>query len=161
MVSESRVRHLLSSVLKNEERFVDHERSYNGDPLIKLLRMLHHFPYSWRKWILNICRIQENPLENLHLRVEDVTPSSISYSIHDSQFTITTHDVADLIVNILPAGLSLSLLSYFTRAESTAFPDQFREQRQIRINKEIGAALSYDPSRIQRKDYTDRVQEGS
>jgi hypothetical protein len=150
-----RVKRLLSRVFSNEERFVEHPTAYNNEPLIKLLRILHHCPFSWRKWLLNICRIQANPLVNEHVHYLKVEPAIISFSYGKGSITISTEEVAQLSLNIIDSSLSLSILSYFVRAESTAFPEQFQAIREERIYKEIGAALQYSSTQsyAQNLDY--------
>jgi hypothetical protein len=114
-------------------------------------------PFSWRKWILSICRVQESPLTNYHVHYLNIQPSSISFTLPNSSSSITysTKEVSDLLLNLLPASLSLSILSYFVRAESTDYPDQFWDIREQRFFKEIEAAWKYSSSESynQVKDY--------
>lgn len=156
-MTKTRISRILSRVFKNEARFVDHHRLHSVDPLVSLLRMLHHFPFNWRKWLLNICRIQENPFENHHIHHTTVSPPVITFQIDNNQpCTITPADVSELVENFYESPLSLCILSYFVRAESTAHPDEFLEQRDQRIYKEVGAAICFDESLswTQVKDYT-------
>lgn len=60
--------------------------------------------------------------------------------------TVTLSEIVDLVQNIIDSSLSLCILSYFVRAESTQYPSQFEEQREERIQKELGAALAYSPT---------------
>lgn len=140
-----RISRILLKAFKNEVRFVEHPALFTVDPLTQLLRIIHHLPFTWRKWILNICRIQEHPLVNQNLLPHSIQPQIVTFQLENSQSrTIEPADIISLIENFLDTPLSLCILSYFVRAESTAYPNEFQEQRDIRIQKELGAAVQFD-----------------
>jgi len=153
MSTGSRCGQLLRDVLSNEERFTEDPNNYNAEPLILLLRMLHHMPISWRKWILDVCRIQADPYRNRHLSPTKVDPPFCSITLGRSKLPkiVSPMEVADLLVNIIPSSLSLSFLSYFVRAESTAHESQFAAMIDQRLQAEIGQALRYDSTITQQR----------
>lgn len=114
--------------------------------LFRLLQIIHFLPMTWRKWILNACRIQSSMLSNIHLsqQLHQLDPPVAPVPSRYGQ-TILWHpsDIATYFEHVYDSPLNCSILSYFVRAESTAHPDQFRIEVDIAFNKEIMAALHY------------------
>lgn len=109
--------------------------------------MIWFLPLSWRKLIIDVCRIRVQPSQNdrlssilggleLCVYAVDVHPVQILYK----------HDLDNLLGRLIYSPLLLSMLSYFARAEQTFYKDDFLEQRNVSLEKEFQAALvSHNP----------------
>jgi len=121
----------------------------NLTPLVTILKRIHYFPISWRKLLLDACRIQAPIWQNIHLsqsysslQPEDVsillgrgTNLNHSIKLHKAELLIFDHAITE--------PLTASLLSYFVRAESTHHVAEFLKERDMSFNKEFSAAIWY------------------
>lgn len=120
----------------------------NHTPFITVVHSLYYFPLTWRKLLLDACRVQVPVKQNSSL-------SETLFHIHPRQIVIPSahgdplHFDIDYILALVEQFISTpilcSMLSYFCRAESTYHRDEFLEQRMIGFDKEITAALFYEP----------------
>jgi len=134
-------------------------------PSILIIAMIiPYLQYDARKYILSICRIQQNIYKNkelLKLRRDvnnDILPLPDTLRNHlvkmtaiDKNQGLTTYKLLDLVNNFYDNPLCLTLLSYLTRAEVTVYPDQLIELKEQGINKELAA--SQQPNREQELYY--------
>jgi hypothetical protein len=101
---------------------------------------------DWRKLILDFCRIQVPIFQN-------DTLSAGFYAIvrHDLDIVLPDSRVVSLsLPNFIPlletiafSPVLCSFLSYFVRAEHTHWRDEFLNQKDLSLDKEVRAALEY------------------
>jgi hypothetical protein len=134
--------------------FTTERSSTSSNPLLTLLLAIHHLPFSWRKLILDACRVQESILHNDRLReaLHRLPSEIVSFSYNRTNYEVTPLSIADYFENLYDSTLCCSILSYFVRAESTAYPSEAVKIREETITKEISAALYYKPI-YRRLDY--------
>lgn len=116
----------------------------NHPPLTKLLLQIVHLPISWRKLILDACRIQAPILQNHNLLMSlySLQPESIACHHGDTVHKIIfSDDLVHLIDYATSSSVSSSLLSYFVRAEATCRVEEFSEEVTKSLDKELTAAL--------------------
>lgn len=116
-------------------------------PLEQVLSLIHFIPMTWRKWLLDLSRIQADPFVNhhLHTSLQQVAPELVVIPLRSGQWVLTIHELASIASNFYDSAICCSILSYFVRAESTAFVDEFLEVKEETLNKEIKAALHFQP----------------
>jgi hypothetical protein len=112
----------------------------------------------WRKWLLDFCRIQAPILSNNHLSrfitdPDTNLPRCTIYLENHKLYKVDVLEIADLYNEVYNSPMSCSVLSYFLRAESSAYISECLELRQNGINKETTVALHFDPTVEQALDY--------
>jgi hypothetical protein len=130
----------------------------NASPIIILISWIYFLPISYRKALLDACRIQAPVWMNPTLSHSFASlPPYVSISHPDFVdgvgLVITPHDISFQFDKILHFPILCSLLSYFVRAEGTIFKREFEEQKTISLDKELAAAMWYE-SGVQVLDYT-------
>jgi hypothetical protein len=119
---------------------------------------IYHLPLQHRKAILDACRIQAPVWQN---RTLAAIFGSLSHVVIYPQgidqdhliVVLTSSTLASWFNHIWPFPLLCSLLSYFVRAEGTAYVADFLHQKDLGLEKELQAALSYETDE-QVLDYT-------
>jgi len=110
-------------------------------PLNRVLETIYYLPLSWRKWILDGCRIQESMYQNQHLLSSSskLTPNIIAIpSIAKGRVdTWSPHDTMDYFEHMYDSPLVCSILSYFCRAESTTSETSSWQKRQSVRQRDI------------------------
>lgn len=112
-------------------------------PLLVLIDHVYFLPISWRKYILNFCRMQQSPISNDHLKMEWQTLRPSILVVCDEVYRGYTYNITD-INNFLDAicysPIACSLLSYFVRAEGTYHKEDFLAEKTKSFDKEFLAA---------------------
>jgi hypothetical protein len=146
--------HVISRKIRSEglELFQTHRS--NPCPLEQLLFFIHFLPFTYRKGILDACRIQESIIYNTNLiRIFDaIQPPFVEFLHRNTGYKVSPRHIAELFENIYDSPLSCSLLSYFCRAESSPHFEEARMIKEATLTKEISAAL-YSKSHEQSLDY--------
>jgi len=144
-------------------------------PLFLLLGAMYYLPYLARKHLLDCCRIQRSQFTNSTLQSSyDVVISKFPITrlpknlistfrqqgiypdvhfVHKSitAVSISTSKILDLYENLYDNVLACSILSYFTRAEATSFPEQFISTLEDQKIKEYQTSQAFDKD--QQLDY--------
>jgi hypothetical protein len=117
-------------------------------PLVALCDNVYFFPLSWRKFILDTCRIQAPIHTNKHIQQlsADVSPKELLFSFgtqpNTQIYQASFDDVLSLLDPIMPSPLACSILSFLVRAETAYDVEEFQEQRTISFQKEFDAAVN-------------------
>jgi hypothetical protein len=135
------------------------------NPLLEILSMIFFMPYTWRKFCLTASRIQSNiflnqTLQQLYYEIVNTGEEillPVVFRVRESHKKdrlqpINIIHVAELINEIITSPVQASVLSYFTRAELSAYPEQFIEAGEQSKLKEARATQL--PDRVQQLDYT-------
>lgn len=128
---------------------------YNcSSPLIALISWIFYLPISWRKLVLDTCRVQVQPSQNNHLResYESLEPCIYAHDVEPVR-VLYKHELDILLGRVLYSPLYLSLLSYCVKAEKTYFREEFLNEKHKSLDKEFGAAI-LSQSFQQNLDYT-------
>jgi hypothetical protein len=145
---------ILRHVLRKKGHFIEHPETYVHVPLQELLIIVPKLPFTWRKWVLDACRVQASMVRNSFLLSGTPSyPSSVIIPRRRSVTTITTTDISDLFENIYQSPVSCCILSYFVRAESISPYDSPHSILDKSWEKEINAALLPHPGDNQVLDY--------
>jgi hypothetical protein len=136
-------------------------------PIHQLLSTIFYLPYDIRKFLLDFARIQ-NPIKinktllqayvklSEEYRLIDIPPGLYSKlkscGMPDEGTRLSLDYIVQLTDNIYDNPILCSLLSYFVRAERTAYPDEFVAAGRKVIDKELAATQL--PNRPQQLDYT-------
>lgn len=119
----------------------------NLTPVLILVSWIFYLPIAHRKALLDACRIQASIRLNTHLATifTALTPVNVTFptSMGFQSCVIFPDNLSQLFENIHPFPALCSFLSYFVRAEGTVHVQEFLEQKQIGIDKELQAALFY------------------
>lgn len=151
---ESLYRAISRQVFRNGNSFVEQPHVYADVPLQKLLFYIPHLPFSWRKWILDACRIQSSMTSNTFLKSSRPKQPPVVHITHrNSVDTVTTTIISDLFENLYNSPVSCSILSYFVRAERLSSFDDPKEILLSAWDKELGAALFTSTGDQQVLDY--------
>jgi hypothetical protein len=148
---------LYHAVLSSKEEILNYVVIDTFTPIRFLLSRTYYFPYQWRKLLLEACRVQQpilrnNYLSTLYQEVKDKESHTIITTDSTSAYSLSLNKVVRQFDNIYDNPMLCCLLSYFVRAEATAYPDQFFELYSKGANKEISA--SQLPMREQQLDYS-------
>lgn len=114
-------------------------------------------PMAWRKFILTVSRVQQDPFVNIRLRQE---ADEIQHLSEDYSPYIICHNGRHFTFNDLRQHLSVSytspllssVLSYYTRAEIFFHDAIYSDSKAATIDKEISASIK--PNRPQQLDYS-------
>jgi len=136
-------------------------------PIHQLLAVIYYLPYDIRKFLLDFARIQSPVSLNNALGSAYIKLSAEYRNIHIPEGLLTKlkacgfkkekkflnlEYIISLTDHIYDNPLLCSMLSYFVRAERTAYPDTFVEAGRRVIDKELAATQL--PNRDQQLDYT-------
>jgi len=145
----------VGSILGEESpEFVDDRLSVTNTPIFQILLLIYYIPLTWRKWLLDICRVQVSPLINTSLRLFIFQEPSIHYyHTPRGSYRISKMELARFMDNLHDSSVDLSLVSYFARAEG--FNDRTEATNVIRdqIDKEFMAAVLYPVGQTQMNNY--------
>jgi len=137
-------------------------------PLILLLLTLPYLPFVQRKHLLTSCRIQQSHRINKYLQASFqecvsqhpyiLLPLDLVILLHTNGIVVSSTNLevaAELILNLFSSlyhsPALCGVLSYFTRASETVFPDQFLHAGLEGISKEMLA--SQVSNVVQQLDY--------
>jgi len=147
-------------------------------PLILLLLLIPYLPISYRKFLLNSCRIQSVQSRNIALSAEYsllpgvdsnilniptyiinilrlngaiVSHSSANAGVELRFTTISSSTLVDLFTQIYHSPALCTILSYFVRAEVSVFPEEYMTAKNDGILKELLASQAL--GRSQQLDY--------
>jgi len=137
-------------------------------PLYILISIIPYMPYKLRKFILDYSRIQSPISVNKHLSagLQDLRshchsgfflpeqirkPLVLNCGLETDRHNFTISDLLPILDTLYDNPIGLSILSYFVRAETTIFPDEFITIGNETIGKEISASLR--PNVQQTVDY--------
>lgn len=114
--------------------------------ILRLLLTIYFVPLEWRKWAINVCRIQEDPMLNRTLldgyaELVDSTVVTIGMETR----AIGRDHFRDLMRNFYDSPMELSLISYMMRAEKFYNPREPEQVRDETLQKELNAALFFEP----------------
>lgn len=134
--------------------------SYENTPLFTLIDNIYFLPLTWRKFIIDLCRIQRAVDSNNHLTASfndlvETTTSYVTFRNNPNKVFVYTSDkdtLSSFLDHLLGSPTSFSLLSYFARAERTIHVDDFADARDSALTKEMNAATAAH-SIPQRLDY--------
>lgn len=168
---DKKIRQSLTTTLQLPlEEYSSEERAdlFVHTPLSLILASVYYLPYGVRKFLLDFCRVQVPVLTNEYLNQQYAAlrlvspvinvPQDLNRAYERSGQQSSHHSIIrldfliGLLSNIYDNPLQCSLLSYFVRAERTAFPDEFLLIGQETIQKEMKA--TQQPDRGQCLDYT-------
>jgi len=122
-----------------------------------LLNVTQDLPMSWRKHILQTCRIQTlQSAHHLSTRLNSLQPTHVATSVQDRE--ISKQDLADMLDLLYGSPLLYSLLSFWTRGESI-HPLIARDEIEQAIKKELSASQQEDRNQV--LDYDIFVGAGS
>jgi len=122
-----------------------------------LLCVTQDLPMSWRKHILQTCRIQTlQSAHHLSTRLNSLQPTHVTTSVQDRE--ISKQDLADMLDLLYGSPLLYSLLSFWTRGESI-HPLIARDEIEQAIKKELSASQQEDRNQV--LDYDIFVGAGS
>jgi len=122
-----------------------------------LLNVTQDLPMSWRKHILQTCRIQTlQSAHHLSTRLNSLQPTHVATSVQDRE--ISKQDLADMLDLLYGSPLLYSLLSFWTRGESM-HPLIARDEIEQAIKKELSASQQEDRNQV--LDYDIFVGAGS
>jgi len=117
------------------------------DPLLSLLTIIRYLPTSWRKAILDFCRIQVSSNLNVHTKqlFGDIRQNESSY-VHLPHGEIFSLDDLETILNdnIPHSPPIASLVAYVARAEVFTNPLEARKAFATAIEKELRATQLED-----------------
>lgn len=116
-------------------------------PLVVLVDNVYFFPITWRKLIIDFCRIQRSSQNRtLALGIDVIEPRQILLPLDGSNtnpaniYQASIDELIPLLDTISSFPMACSLLSYFARAERTYHIDDFLNLRAAQIDKEMHAA---------------------
>lgn len=132
------VQHSRDGLSKHDHDFVDFRQHLY--PFQSLLSIIIHMPYRIRKFLLDACRIQQRFSTNKSLQdslsalaqagerqfpIPNRVFSRIRHHVRRQQPIITLGFLEEMFDQIYDNPFLLSCLSYFLRAERTAYPSEF------------------------------------
>lgn len=124
-------------------------------PLLTLVSQICHLPISWRKLILDACRIQSPFLQNNHLSLSyrNILPTRIACDHGETMIVLVFEDLIPYIDIATSCPVTSSFLSYFIRAEipCRALMDEFLLEKDKSFAKEFTEAIrppSYEYGRL-------------
>jgi hypothetical protein len=130
-------------------------------PLLVLISWIYYLPLTWRKLVVDVCRIQVQPSQNHHLQnaLFGLDPPVV-FTPEDIGYSLTIDEFDGLLGRVIYSPLLLSFLSYFARAETSHHLEDFQKQKQTSLDKELFAALE-SKSHHQVLDYSSLFSVGT
>jgi len=125
---------------------IDQRRS-TVHPLLRLLLVIYYLPIPWRKWIIALCRVQQDPYVNAYLLQEfrSIEKQHSILTLGQDTDIVTLAYIRDLCRNFYSSPTELSLVSYVCRAEKFADLSSALKIEEETLLKELHAALYFRP----------------
>jgi hypothetical protein len=125
-------------------------------PFEELLSYVEYMPFKVRKFLLDACRIQRSCYVNStllsSLNTLLLSRDATFFAPHATEKTIHVDQIATLFDHLYDNPVLCSVLSYFVRAETTRYRQEFLLLKEESITKEISASI--DPPRPQQLSYS-------